>query len=113
MSDNRAQALAALGAGFAVLSTSTPAINGLYPVDPTAQLKLLATAFYVATNGRFPAGQTSWIVPDMRGGVHAFPTTSLFLAFATAVADYVAVLMLIADGVTPGAPLPFNAVNLP
>ena len=103
---------AALNAGCAVISASTPAISGTYPIDIIAMQKMMATAIYIAINDRFPAQQTSWVLRDMSGVPHAFPTTESFMELVTAVADYVALLVMIIDGIG-AATLPPQPTNIP
>lgn len=88
---------AALGAGCTI-SASDPARSGTYAIDPASQQRLQATALYVQVNGKFPAGVNSLPWPDLMGNVHYF-TKDQFLAFATAVADYVAALYMVSMGV--------------
>ena len=75
---------AALNAGCAVVSASTPALSGTYPIDPDSQQKLLGTVVYVGSTGKFPAGQAAWVVRDVHGAAHSFPSTALFVAFVNA-----------------------------
>jgi hypothetical protein len=82
----------ALGAGLAITSTSTPALNGTYAIDNASQGKIAAISVYILTNAKFPGGVASYPLVDMSGTPHTFPTTASFQAFATAVADYVAAL---------------------
>src|SRR5947209_7121632 len=42
------QAAAAFAAGFHIVSTATPAVSGTYPLDPAAQVKIIALSTYVA-----------------------------------------------------------------
>jgi hypothetical protein len=104
------QAQAALTAGLAVNSTSTPALNGTYAIDPTSQMKINSVALYVAVNQKFPGGATSYPWLTMSGTASTFPSIAEFDAFATAVADYVAQLdMIIATG---AGTLPASSVTI-
>ena len=105
------QARAALAAGVTVTSVSTPALDGTYACDPSAQHKIAAVSLFITVNGRFPGGAATLAWPDATGTARVFPTTALFQAFATAVADHVAALDAVALGVTtvlPGAPAPLD-----
>jgi hypothetical protein len=85
-----------------LVSTSTPALNAFYPIDPTSQQKVQAISLYVAVNNKFPAGQTAQAWPDVNGTMHQFATTAQWQAFATAMADFVAAIDL---GQTPAQPV--------
>jgi hypothetical protein len=98
------QAAAAAMAGWAVTSTSTPAINGTYAIDTASQQQVAAISLYIQVNARFPASQTTFNWSDVNGTAHAFPTTAVFQEFATAMADYSAVLDLIVAGASLSLP---------
>lgn len=85
-----------------VTSTSTPALNASYPIDPLSQQKVQAISLYVAVNGKFPAGQVTQAWPDVTGAMHQFQTTAQWQAFATAIGDFVAALDI---GRTPAQPV--------
>ena len=104
-------AAAALGSGLAITSPTT-GVSATYPVDENAQRELLKTQVYINTNGHFPAGQTAWSLPDIAGTPHAIPSTGVFLAIATAVADYVAQLVAIINGSSSATALPAPTVTL-
>jgi len=83
-------------------STSTPTLNGSYPIDPLSQQKVQAISLYVAVNNKFPARQTAQAWPDVNGTMHLFSSTAQWQAFATAMGDFVAALDL---GQTPTQPV--------
>ena len=85
-----------------VNSTSTPALDGAYSFDSTAQAKLMAVSLYVQVNGKFPANQTRFPWYDATGTPHLFTTTTQFQAFASAIADYDTNLSL---GLATAAPI--------
>jgi hypothetical protein len=85
-----------------VASTSTPAVNGSYAIDPAAQQKVQAISLYAQINGKFPAGQSAMPWADVSGAAHSFPTIALWQAFATAMADFVTALDL---GQKPSQPV--------
>jgi hypothetical protein len=90
-------------AGVQIASASTPAINGIYAIDPASQQRIAAVSLYIQVNGKFPAAQMVLPWPDAAGEPHAFPSVTLFQAFATALADFVAAVDL---GQTPDQPVP-------
>ena len=103
---------AAFAAGLTITSTSTPAINGTYAVDQSAQTRISAIETAILKNGAFPGSNgTQMAYPDISGKLTVFPSTALFSEFATAVADYVADLDLYAAGAT-GATLPSASVTI-
>ncbi len=104
------QAQAALAAGVTVTSASTPALDGTYACDSSAQHRIAAVSLFITVNNRFPGGGATLAWPDAAGAARVFPTTALFQAFATAVADHVAAL----DAVVLGTAtvLPASSVAL-
>jgi hypothetical protein len=103
---------AALAAGLAISSTSTPAIDGTYPVDAVTQTKIGQIEIFIQKNGTFPGSAgTSLAWFDTAGVAHIFPSVTLFSEFATAVANYVADLDLYGAS-APGAALPSPSVNI-
>jgi hypothetical protein len=108
------QAMIALGAGCHIVSTGTPAINGVYPLDFASQVKTIALTTYIAANGTFPAtvsepgGASTWPRYDVNGVAHVFPNTTTFMVWATNIANYTAALDLIVDsgsGSLPAQPI--------
>ncbi len=85
---------AALAAGCQISSSSTPALNGTYAIDPASQQQVAAISLYIQVNGKFPAGETALAWPDASGVTHSFPAMASFQAFATALGDYVTALAL-------------------
>jgi hypothetical protein len=85
-----------------IVSTSTPAFNGTYAIDPATQRKVQAISLYIAVNGKFPAGQATQAWPDVNATMHQFQTTAQWQAFATAIGDFVAGVDL---GQTPVQPI--------
>jgi len=106
------QALAALTAGFTVHSTSTPSINGLYACDPTSTAEITSLVMYIGTHSAFPGSLSALPFALMSGSFVTFPTTALFVAFATAVADYVTVLNLITKGASGYTALPASTITI-
>lgn len=91
-------ATAALMAGLNVTSASTPAIDGRYALDPASQAKIAAVEIYILKNGGFPGTIASYPWPLLGGGLVTFPSTAVFQAWATAIADYVSALDIIIAG---------------
>ena len=93
---------ASIPTSLQIISTSTPALSGIYAIDTTMQQRMAAVSIYIQVNGKFPAGQSQLAWPDASGVPHAFTTTASFQTFASAVADFVAAIDL---GQTPSQPV--------
>lgn len=92
---------ALMGAGVAVRSTSTPALNGTYSLDPSSQANISGVAVGIASRNRLPGGGSTFNYGDAIGTNHSF-TAEQFLNFATAVEDYVYAVL---NGSRPATPL--------
>src|SRR6185312_2301514 len=103
---------AALNSGCAVVSASTPAINATYAIDPPSLDKLFKTGAYILAFGAFPNGQATWTLLDLGGNPRTFPTTASFLSALRGVADYVAQLNQIIDGLSTLTALPSQPVTI-
>lgn len=103
---------ALIGAGLTINSTSTPAINGLYAIDKSAQFDIDSVTSYVTVNNAFPGHTPAYPWRDLNGQFHTFPSVALFKLWATAIADYVAQLTLYAAG-SAGVALPAPVVTIP
>lgn len=68
-----------------IVSTSTPALNGTYPL--ALEQNLGEVAEYVMAKSAFPDGLSSMPVPDVTGAIHVFSSASQFMAFVEAMAD--------------------------
>ncbi len=69
--------------GLTVTSTGTPALNGVYGLDPQTQSDLAVEAQFISTFGEFTNGGTvalQW--PLQNATLVSFPTTTEFLALA-------------------------------
>ena len=106
------QAAMALGAGLTITSTSAPALNGIYACDDAAQARINRVYALIQRAGgaAFPAALTSLPWPDKSGAMHTFASVAEFLAFETAVGDYVLVLDMIQA--TNSGTLPSSTVNI-
>lgn len=85
----KAAYLAVVPNTITLTSSGTPSLNGTYLVDVATQQKIQAISIYVAVNGHFPNNAPSQAWPDASGSIHLFPNPSSWLAFATAVGDFV------------------------
>jgi len=107
------QAAAMLAKGINITSTGTPSLNGLYLTNAAAQANANYVANYVSINGKFPGATPSttftWL--DSSNNPHVFPSTTEFMAFYTAAADFVADCQTII--LTNTGTLPSSSVNIP
>jgi len=106
------QAAMALAAGLTITSTGTPALNGTYACDDAAQARINRVYALIQRGGGavFPAGLTSLPWPDKSGALHTFTSVAEFLAFETAVGNYVLALDMI-QAANSGT-LPSSTVNI-
>jgi hypothetical protein len=88
---------AALHAGIAIKSTSTPSLNGTYAVTPAAQSDIAATITGIAAGEGLPGGGPTFIFLDASGAPHTF-TQAQFVSLAAAIRNYVYALNLYATG---------------
>lgn len=108
------QAANAINAGVILTSTVTPALNATYNVGATVQANLNATITYMLLNGNtFPGGATEMPWPDAESNMRIFPTAASFQAFASAVANFVAVVTLYANSNGTMGSIPSNAITIP
>jgi hypothetical protein len=97
------QAENAIGAGLAITSTSTPALNGNYATDPNTQSHIQSEMLSVIVNSTFADGTTSVAWPDITGAVRTFSVAE-FKALALAIGAYVAALYKVANGTSTTLP---------
>src|ERR1700760_271800 len=74
------QALAMLATRWQIISTSTPTLNGTYPVDAAASLVMQAEVISLLLNGVFTNGATTLVYPATTGAIHTFSVAE-FKAF--------------------------------
>ncbi len=82
---------AAIAGGIVITSTSAPALNGVYAVDPVSAVDISDEAQFIAQFKEFTNGLSTnllWALLD--GQPVTFPTTDAFMAFAKAAAQGVA-----------------------
>lgn len=90
-------AAAAIAAGVAIVSTSTPALNGTYAVDDASRANTVAIMTGVAAGLGLPGSGATFTYFDMSNAAHTF-TAQQFGALAAALRDYVYALDLYAAG---------------
>ena len=105
------QATALISGGITITSTGTPALDGVYACDATAQSNLQAVQTYILTNGKFPGSSGTYPWLDTNSTPHVFPSTTEFEAFASRVADFVADCTMII--LTGSGTLPPSTASIP
>jgi hypothetical protein len=108
-----------IATGLHFTCTSIPALDGIYALDPEAQLNIAQEAQYISTFSEFTNTLTSsleWSLAD--GTPVVFPTIASFMAFAKATAQTVAAAKLAARKIAAGVPgalgtMPSNSINVP
>lgn len=109
------QAAAALGAGLTITSTGTAALNGTYAVAsgvPFGREDIGTEAQFISTFSEFTNGTQTieWPLIDGKTFV-TFPSTTTFMAFAKAAAQYYAAVKAVAA--TGQGSFPSNQVTIP
>lgn len=104
------QAAALLGAGLAITSTSTSALDATYAITSTSQQHIQAEVTAILLNNTFADGTTSLAWLDAAGTSHTFDVAQ-FKAFATAVAAFVSACLRCANG--QSTTLPGTSVVIP
>jgi hypothetical protein len=96
-----AQFAQALAAGIAIVSTSTPTLNGAYAID-TAAVSVI-DGIYAGIRGGddLPGGGATFSYRDIAGAPHDF-SEATFAAFAKAVRDY---RYALSEGQAPAQPV--------
>lgn len=92
-----------LATGLALVSTSTPALNGTYACDQLSQMDIIAIETSINAGKGFPGGATTFNYPDHTGVMHSFTETN-FTDFAAAVRDYVYALKSVIAGASTTLP---------
>ena len=92
-----------IAVGLTVTSTGTPALNGVYAIDPNSQANISAEAQFVGTFSEFTNGSTTALVWQLQNGSFVtFPSTMEFTAFAKVAAQIVAAAKLAAAQIAAG-----------
>lgn len=104
------QAAILIGLGVTVTSTSTPALSGTYPADPSTISHIQSEMISIIVNGTFADGTATVAFPDITGGSHVF-TLGEFKSFATAIGAFFAAAIKFANGTAPA--LPSSSVTIP
>ena len=91
------QAATMLATGLKIASTSTPALNGVYAVDPVSQADIVAIETSLNAGKGFPGGGTTMTYLDVSRVPHTFSEANL-TNFAAAVRDYVYALKSVMAG---------------
>lgn len=109
------EARGALDAGCSVVSTANPQLNGTYAIDEDSQGRIVRVIVFTQANGRFPGTPVggAWIENDINGLPHSFPSTQVYLQWATALGDYAAQLEMIIDEIGSATSLPSQPVTMP
>ena len=74
--------------GVTVTSTSTPAINGLYDIDPVSLSKISGLATGIAAGRALPGGGLTFNYPDASNTMHAF-NNATFMDLAAAIEGFI------------------------
>lgn len=107
------EAFAALDSGCQIVSTNNSAVNGTYAIDEQSLTKLFRTGAYCLAYSSFPNNQASWTILDLSGSPKTFMSTSEYLSTLRGIADYVAQLEQIIDGLSTLTQLPAQPVQVP
>lgn len=91
------EAEATLASGINLTSESTSELNGRYSVNTASIANINAIETFIMKNNAFPGelSELPWL--DFHGDMHTFTSTDLFSEFATAVANYVTLVVLYRD----------------
>lgn len=92
-----------LGAGIALVSTGTPALNGTYACDLLSQMDIIAIETSLNAGKGFPGGVATFGYPDASGVMHSFSEAD-FTNFAAVVRDYVYALKSVISGARTSLP---------
>jgi hypothetical protein len=100
-----------MSAGLAITSTSTPALDGTYACDATAQAHMMAEmiALLNSSGASFADGTNSIVWPNITGSLHTWAPAQ-FQPLALAIGAYVSALYKCINGVL--ATLPPAAVTI-
>ena len=88
-------------AGVSVVSTGTPALNGVYSLSTAALANVQAAYIGIKSGDGLPGGGETFFYQDKSGGSHEF-TAATFTPFALAIRDYYYALT---RGTSPAQPV--------
>jgi hypothetical protein len=103
----RAQAEAALIAGVSIVSTSNPALDGVYPMTPEMRSDIQAEVLSLVVNQSFTNGGTVIGIGDISNTLHDFDA-AIFPTFATLYGRHVGALRAVQisnEGTLPSQPV--------
>jgi hypothetical protein len=108
---------ALIAGGLTVTSAGTPALNGVYAIDPQSQADIATEAQFIGTYSEFTNGQTTDLVWPLKDATTlvTFPTAAEFLAFAKQAAQVVSAAKLAVSQIAAGqaASLPTATASIP
>jgi hypothetical protein len=104
------QAAAMMREPVTVTSTSNPALDGSYPLDPTTQQQITSIASAINAGMGLPGGQTTFNWPDASNNSHAWDATS-FIAYAKGLLDFLYSCSQVAQG--RATTLPAQTITIP
>jgi hypothetical protein len=108
------EAASLIAGGLTITSAGTAALNGIYNVQSGVQFdqeQIAAEAQFISAYSEFTNGATTGLQwPLLNGTFVMFPTTTEFLAFAKAAAQFVAAVTL---AVAQAAGLPTATATIP
>jgi hypothetical protein len=104
------QAQALLEQPVTVVSTSLPALNGIYPIDDATRGEINGIASAINAGLGLPGGGETFNWADTSGDMHPWPATQ-FTAFAKEVMNYAYTLGQVAQG--HGDTLPSATLKIP
>jgi hypothetical protein len=104
------QAAAALASGVSIVSTGTPALDGVYAMTPEVRSDITAEVVSLMLNQSFTNGGTVIGIGDIENTLHTF-TAAAFPAFATAYGRHVGALRAVQ--ISNDGTLPASTVTIP
>lgn len=109
------QYAAAISKGLVVTCASTPALNGTYSIANSDQSNINSEAQYITSFQEFTTGGQTMAWADASGTPRTFPSTTLFMQFAKAGAQFVSACKQATVALSSGqaATFPSNSVELP
>ena len=103
------QARLALMSGVSLVSTGTPALDGVYGIGAEDRADVMGEMLSLMVNGTFTNGGTVLSVADIAGALHEF-SVAAYKAYATAIGGYVGALKQAAA--TDAGPIPAGTLAI-